>query len=67
MMLSRYGNLLAKYAASEDGQRLMPVEGGRRKEWAFYGIALGSNPSLPPAMAQGLPTEFVAFSVFSFN
>lgn len=23
---------LAKYAASEDGQRVMPVEGGRRKE-----------------------------------
>lgn len=23
---------LAKYAASEDGPKLMPVEGGRRKE-----------------------------------
>ena len=58
---------LAKYVASDGGQKLMPVEGGRRKERAFYGISLGSNPSLPPAVVQGLPTEFVTFGVFPFG
>lgn len=58
---------LAKYVASDGGQKLMPVEGGVREEQTFYGISLGSNPSLPPAVAQGLPTEFVTFSVFPFS
>lgn len=50
--------------ASDGGQKLMPVEGGRRKERPFYGISLGSNPSLLPAM---LPAEFVTFGVFPFG
>lgn len=58
---------LAKYVASDGGKKLMPVEGGVRKERAFYGISRGNNPSLLPAVAQGLPTEFVTFGVFPFS
>ena len=58
---------LAKRVARDGGQKLMPVEGGVGTERAFYGISLGSNPSLLPAVAQGLPTEFVTFSGFSLQ
>lgn len=58
---------LAKYVASDSDQKLMPGELGRRKERTFYGISLGSNPSSLPAVAQGLPTGLVTFSVFPFG
>lgn len=58
---------LAKYVASDGGQKPMPVEGGVRKEQAFYGISLGSKSPLAASCGSGLPTECVTFSVFPYG